>query len=539
MAERQIDAAGLPTVTPPWLKQSQQKTAGQPQQQTQQRTRQPIIYQPQPNYFQSAAKLFSKPAGNFLKSQFFSSGIQSGVGGAASGALSAAGGSYVTGSGLAGTASAINTTAGAAGKSAAGGLTNGLKGGLASAGIGIAAGFLGDKIFGGYGGAGSSIGASVGFAAGGPLGAAIGGILGGAVGGLFGGDDKRTYFGVLQNGNAKSDRYYKKIETPLGYVGVYGTDGARSAIGPVQQAFVKSDKAVAEILDEDQLSRAKDLLANSSERQLTRWSQNPERAETIVERSIKWRYGKVSEAIDPAFGGVFNRVADKNNMAGLISTFAQLDRDIKNGSNLFAGKDVENGAQAISVIAETYGFDDKKPTPKTMGARPTELAAPTGSRPTPTAFGSYNNRQGGYIYRSGNSFYGQQPGWVRDPGRFGGQHDGYKKVLASAQRSWDLQKSKLNEANAKAQGAWEKQVLDAYVNNYQGNAVSGSVYNVANAGIERTNQDANLNTNGQTASTRTRLFGNVQQQEVKLNRAAPSSNAGTNAKGLLSRAGVI
>lgn len=531
-----VESKTLPTVTPPWLQQAQQAPKQQaPQQNTQQ---QPQFQQPKPNYTGIAGKLFAKPIGNAIAPYFGAGGGATGIGSA----VSAGGGTFATGSGLAGTASPINTTVGAAGKGATSSFAGGLKGGIANAGIGFAAGFLGDKIFGGQGGTGASIGATIGNIAFPGVGAVVGGLIGGFAGGLFGGDEKRTYFGIAQNGDPKSDRYYKKVETPLGYVGVYGTKGARKARDPVQQAFVKSDTEVSKLLDEDQLARAKQKLASTSDRQLTRWSQNPQRAETIVKRAIKWRYEKVSEAIDPAFGGTFNRVADDKNMGGLISTLATIDRDRRNGQNIFAGKDVKNGQQAIDVIAKTYGLADKKPQLKSIQTqRPTELAKPTGGQPL--AGGMYAGMWGsqpkqdtsGWEYRGGGM--GIKGGWVKAQPQFG-TVGGYENALKAKQQQWDREKQKVDAANAKALGAWEKQVLDAYADNYGQGQVQGSASNVANVGIARSNQVQSTNAQGKASSKRNRLFGNVKQQSVKLNRATQNSDASTNAGGLLQQSEV-
>ena len=58
-------------------------------------------------------------------------------------------------------------------------------------GAGLVANYLGDSLFGGYGGTGASIGTAIGSAFG-PVGMVAGGLLGGAVGGLFGGGSSDT-----------------------------------------------------------------------------------------------------------------------------------------------------------------------------------------------------------------------------------------------------------------------------------------------------------------------------------------------------------
>ncbi|MDT8311733.1 MAG: hypothetical protein RQ732_09840 [Methylophaga sp.] len=538
MAE--INANTLPTVTPPWLQQSQQ----QPQQTTrqnapQQQQQQQQFQQPKTDYLGVAGKLFAKPIGNTIGSYFGAGGAATGIGGA-SGAIAAGGGSYVTGSGLAGTASAINTTAGAAGSSAGGftsGLKGSLKGGLGAGIAGFAGGFLGDKIFGGQGGTGGSIGASIGFAVNGPLGAALGGLLGGAVGGLFGGGKKRSYYSMAFGDKGMSSLGAgTTYDTALGKIKIYGRRDGGKAIKPALDAIRKSDEQVAAMFDDDQLVRAKQGIAAAKFNQGTRWTQNPQRAETILKNTVKARYASAVSGLDNHYGSVFNRIADDKNMGGLISTFAQLDKDIQNGGNIFAGKNVKNGQQAINVIAETYGLADKKPAPKSMTTqRPTELAKPTG--PVWSGGISLNyNSVNGYRYDSFTQ------SWSRRHGGGGilGMGSSYGSILKSKQAAWDNEKKKLDQANSKALGAWEKKVLDAYVNNYQAGQQNATIHNTAQSigsvGVAR--QQTVDGVQGSPATRRNRLFGSINQQSVKLNRANQSSSASTNAGGLLQQSEV-
>ena len=476
--------------TTPVITNPQQQTQ-QATQQTQQPSQQPVQQQQQKqsgfNFdFSDGLKLAEKGWQKLGSNIWASGGGSVATGGAATGAVSASGGTYVTGAGLAGTPGAIHTTAGAAGSASSGGLLAGAKGGLAAAGAGIVGGFLGGKIFGTEDAAtGASVGASIGMAFG-PLGALAGGFLGGLAGKIFGGGAKNSYYSVAFGDQGMSRLGAGKVyQTDLGAIKVYGKRDGYAAVDPSVKAITDSDKQVAALFNEDQLTRVKVGIKNANSKNGTRWTQNPQRAQTILQRAVTDRYAAAVGGLDNRYSGLFKRVSDDKNMGGLISTLAQLDRDIQSNANIFAGSNVKNGSQALNFIAKKYKLGNQ-PVAKTMATeRPTELTKPTG-RPLmiPNLGGIPNSWKSkedtsGWTYYSGNSF-GRTSGWYPSQGQFGG-YGSYSQVLKMRQNQWDNEKKKLDEANSKRLGAWEKKVLDAYVNNYQQGVTESSAANVAKA----------------------------------------------------------
>lgn len=253
-------------------------------------------------------------------------------GGAAAGAVGAGGGTYVTGSGLAGQASAINTTAGAAGK--VGTTGSSLSSGLATAGVGIVAGFLGDKLFGGYGGAGSSAGASIGFSVGGVAGAVVGGLIGGVFGGLFGG--KKPQFMIAQG--TATDKHSKdwKYDTPLGQIEYYAKKIPSGTVSDVLKSIKESDQAVADLMTEEQLARVKKGVASFDSEVHAGKVKSGSAIVNIVQASLKDRYSNAVGGLDKDYKDTFDRVVTDSNMGGLISTFARMDQDIIDKKGVFA-----------------------------------------------------------------------------------------------------------------------------------------------------------------------------------------------------------
>jgi hypothetical protein len=585
MAERQIDASKL-AVTPNWLADNAKPAPvpGQPAQ-----PQQPVAQQAKPDHLGSAAKLFGNQA---VKSGFFGAGgAATGINGAATGATSATGGTYVTGSGLAGTASPINTVAGAAGKTAGGGFAAGIKTGIGSLAAGVAGGFIGDKLFGGHGGTGGSIGASIGFAMGGPLGALAGSLFGGAFGGMFGGGEKRAFLTVVQGGGAHNQPGTKRnqtINTDLGRVSI-GTDNIpASAVSQIGEAFKTSDAQVAQLFSESQLSRAKAGIENGpASRPHADWGQpkNADRAEGAIKEAFRDRYALAVGGLDPQFYGTFKRVADDKSLGGAVSTFAALDNDIQSKQGIFADFQPAPVGQLISAddprIQKTITqrvlksssmiptYENKTVTnPKYNAALANQFASQQsgrqiiGYKSTPVTTQQYVGIVGPKkdvttnvmkpIYEEGVSGVGDQAlQHIANKHNLGNRPPAPKlQVVPEPTRSpmsngimntaairdaTNANKAKTEEYTKQLK-AWETKVLDTYADSYQQTPAAQQANNMATLGVKR---DQATSAQGQSVPTRTKLFGNISQQEVKLNRATPTSNASTNAGGLLSQAGVM
>jgi len=127
---------------------------------------------------------------------------------------------------------------------------------------GLLGGLGGQALFGGKGGIGGSIGSMIGMATPlGPIGAIIGGLLGGAIGGLFGGSKPKIRAGGATTfGNLKDTEFF---DSSLGgvYVGKTG-GGLDEHRGEFGDAIAKFDDAIAKMLDEDQLGKVSDAVAN-------------------------------------------------------------------------------------------------------------------------------------------------------------------------------------------------------------------------------------------------------------------------------------
>lgn len=602
-----VETSTLPTVTPPWLRQAQQSPQQQapqqnpaPQQQQQQQFKQPKF-----NYTKAASKLFQKPITNAVKSYFGAGGAATGIGGA-SGALTAGGGSFVTGSGLAGTASAINTTAGAAGTSGgfSGGFS-GLKGGLASAGVGILGGFLGGKLFKSEESAiGAGAGASIGFSVGGPIGAAAGFVFGGIGGKLFGSDKKEPFARFMQgagltkyDGRGPGFKNLQTTNTALGRFGFAGTELDRGVTNKIMGAVKQSDEAVAKLFDNDQLSRAKQGISWFDTKGVGSKLKG-DRLKNTMSQFFKDRYSNAVGGLDLDYKDTFSRVADDKNMGGLVSTFAQLDKDVRNGTGIFQDFK-KNTFDPASINPNDIRLQKtiQAPNPKAGQGTYWSLGGYWPSRPEPKTIpvanpkydaalaDQYESRKvaSGYKFSkwkttSGPFSFGPQPEYEKQTAfgqrigddalnhiaqkyEIGGRPSkGQLKTVPKLQRSpfsggamngSDVQLAKQHnnrvEANyQKSLGAWEKKVLDAYVNNYQqglqmqrGAMITESAKNIAGAGITRSNQAQSVKAQGTASSTRTRLFGNVKQQSVKLNRATQRNDQSTNAGGLLQQSEVM
>lgn len=565
---RQIDTSSIPTVTPPWLQPAAQPAQQQPAGQSVSAPKQKF------DYAGTAGKLFTKPLANAISPYFGAGGAATGIG-----ATTATGGTYVTGAGLAGTASPINTVAGAAGKTASSGFAGGLKGGLAAGAAGFAGGLVGSKLFGGHGGTGGSIGASIGFMAGGPLGAIAGSLFGGAFGGMFGGKEKRAHLGVNQGGGSlqATNRYGKRFDTDLG--GIYITTGSMpySVRDDVFKMFKESDAQVAQLFDQDQLARAKNNILNGERSQsFADWGskKTSSRAEGVIQNAVKSRYAMAVGGLDRDFGGTFNRVAKKDNMGGLIETMAQMDRDISNKSGVFA----DFNPQANQSLGISAGDPRLKKTIiqrsfKGMAPITKEVANPQydsklaeqfkkqGSSSQITGYETYTTterRMTGLGKTSNVQVTKQRPIYA-DPSAQGNQAlehlaskfgvgerpsltalkpvpEASKNPLSggvmntAAIRDAKKHNEQAQAANDKKLAAWEKKVLDAYADNF---GPQSAANNIASAGIERTAAQ------GTAAPTRSKLFGSVNQQSVKLNRAQPTDNESVNAGGLLSQSGAM
>lgn len=459
MASRQLVQSNLPVVP---MRTVPGQVSQQPQQKTQSNagSQQSINAKPEIDPASVglgiAEKLFQNSE---AVSGLFSSGSTAGTaGGAVSAGTTATGGTYLTGPGLAGEAAPIHLAG--AGKSSS--LASGFKGGAANVGIGLAAGFLGDKIFGGYGGAGASAGATIGTSIMPGVGTVIGGVLGGAVGGLFGDDEPdRSYYAIYQGDNAQSsvDRFdAKEHQTPLGNIYIMGHEQGQDVVGPTKEFFTKADTAVNDMLDSAQKKRVKQTLSGATDiSHDTMWRTSSDRAQGMLKDAVRGRYKKVAQGISKPFGETFDRLYDGENLAGLISTFSQLDRDAMQGSGPFDSPQ-QTSEGAIDYLAGKYGMLENKPVGKTMeNDRPTEIPKPDG--PPAFSLGSNNRKSSGWEYN--NSTMGIPGGWRKSQSTYG--YGGYDHALKQQQSGWDAEHQKLSDQNSKALGEWEKQVLETYI----------------------------------------------------------------------------
>lgn len=576
MAERQVTASNLPVVTPPWL----QNTAS-PTQNPGQQTSQPqnaSIPKADTDYLGLAGKLFGKTAFKAVKPFFAAGGAATGIGGAATGGVTAGGGSYVTGSGLAGSASAINTTAGAAGTANTGSFTNGLNG-LASAGIGLATVAIGENYFGGYGGTGAAIGSAIG-SLWGPVGSAVGGMLGGAVGGAFGGDTKRAFVSINQGGATYTPlgKRQQTFNTDLGPVVIGVTNIPGDVSKTIGDVIKKSDAQVAKLFSEDQLERVKQgLKYGPASNPHVDWGQpeNSDRVEGVLKTAFKDRYALAVGGLDTHYYGTFQRVADDKNMAGLIAAMAKMDSDIKNKQGEFAdfapqqaavidGKDprlnptittkelisggwgktkdrVTANPQYDPALAQAYqqqqasrkaiGYEQYERTEKVVNmGNPTATTQIKDYRPihedAPTAIGNQAIEHLAETYGISNKPALPRLKVVPTPQYIAGFGASQNSMAVRVE-----QENKAALANYNKQlAAWEKKVLDTYANK---NLQTTGADNLTSNTITR-----ETTVQAEQPAARTQLFGDIQQQEVKLNRAAPQNNNATNA-GLLQRGGLI
>lgn len=458
--------------------------------------------------------------------------------------------------------------------------------GLASAGIGFATVAIGENFFGGHGGTGAAIGSTIG-AIWGPLGSAIGGLFGGAIGGMFGGDEKRGFVGISQGGGLTKQigKYKKTFNTALGpvVVGVHNVPGeVQTKIG---QAFQKSDSEVAKMFSEEQLARVKQgIKYGPVSTPYAGWGQpeNSDRVDGAMKNAFKDRYALAVGGLDPNYYGTFKRVATDKNAGAVISTMAQLDKDISNKYGIF--KDFEpqqtDPSQMIAdndirmqrtIKVPVYGgawyqakeketlnpqYDPNVVNQYKQQQASRRVVGYESYMRTEEAFrwagGSQTHQVKDYrpVYENASTSVGNQaldflaekydigarpelPTLVNDSATHFSMGSGYSLGI-------DYAKSKANKAKmdsySKKLAAWEKKVLDAYTDNYSQSVMMASADNLVtlSGGISRENTQPTQVTRPQPgllnqANTPT-WEGGVQTHAV-----APVSNAATNASILRNR----
>lgn len=236
---------------------------------------------------------------------------------------------------------------------------------LAYGGVSLVAGLIGQELFGGMGGTGASLGATIGLAAGGPIGAAIGGVLGGAVGGLFGGDAAKPKTTITPTLLSESEY----AAYALGRGGSTNLLGARTlsdddafgvaesqfgnyALGTQHDVFKSGGQEAVDNLFNfiDGVTAAENLLAATlSDDTLQRVNEanmaqdrsrvkNKIGIDAFLSQRLETTFNEIGGTVD----ALFDRLADglddatlANNASSLISTITLISEGLRDGALLF------------------------------------------------------------------------------------------------------------------------------------------------------------------------------------------------------------
>ncbi|MEW8027851.1 MAG: hypothetical protein AB2806_08940 [Candidatus Thiodiazotropha sp.] len=183
---------------------------------------------------------------------------------------------------------------------------------------GILGGVAGDRLFGGYGGAGGSLGATAGMAVGGPVGAVIGGLIGGAAGGLFGGDDtpRATYYNSAINAGFEDD---VSVQSAFGYLGLrdQGSKNIKAAeLRQSLESIAAIDDLIANTFGQDAVSNVRAALDG--------WSARDKKADDFMDRMFD-RFSIIVQEIDFRFSDIAQLGAESlEEIATRLLTFKEI-----------------------------------------------------------------------------------------------------------------------------------------------------------------------------------------------------------------------
>lgn len=127
---------------------------------------------------------------------------------------------------------------------------------------GLAGYFGGDLLFGGKGGMGGSIGATIGLAAGGPIGAIAGGLIGGFLGGLIKDRPALIETGTQSRAHESSSDYDRFIDSAFGGINVRSRRLDEADADAFGQALADFDNHLAQFLDSGQTELITSALAD-------------------------------------------------------------------------------------------------------------------------------------------------------------------------------------------------------------------------------------------------------------------------------------
>lgn len=227
-------------------------------------------------------------------------------------------------------------------------------------GYGLAAlggGFLGDKLFGGYGGVGGSAGATIGTAlgaAGGPIGMILGGALGtlvgGFIGGLFGQDkapvlDASGYSQANQSGS-DDDSFFN---SDLGGVFTRSRRIDGSTVNEFGQKIAEFDNLIAGFLDSDELSAATDRLKT--------WELHLEGSAITLEEYLGSRLSVVLGTLSDEAQAFVNRAGDLEGKVENLAIITATEKLIELMPELFGGL-TETADLLLGMAKEGEGVGD-------------------------------------------------------------------------------------------------------------------------------------------------------------------------------------
>lgn len=195
---------------------------------------------------------------------------------------------------------------------------------------GIVAGILGDKIFGGQGGAGAGLGSVIGLAAGGPLGAVLGGLGGGFLGGLFGKDrDPVLQAAGFDTSRLSSSDNDARFSSDLGGGFLRSRRVDAAAVAEFGQKISDFDAIVAGFLDSDQLSAATERLKT--------WQLQLEGSAITLEEFLGSRLSVVLSTLSEEAQAFVNRAGDLEGKVENLAIITATEKLIDLMPDLFGG----------------------------------------------------------------------------------------------------------------------------------------------------------------------------------------------------------
>ena len=254
---------------------------------------------------------------------------------------------------------------------------------LVYTGAALVAGLIGQKLFGGYGGVGASIGTTIGLmvSGGNPIGGFVGGTIGGAIGGAIGPDKPSQRFAISTGSNVGGHTGNLPMDEAIAKFGNQ-SDPDGSNFASTSTAFGKTflnsrrvdltamknmiesvDTALASFLSGDEIAAVTKTLDSAEHFASGKHSGNKEGTQFAA---IFNRYRMVLASIDEELVSLFDARANQANIGTLPVGLAAINKDLKDQLGIFnttLGTDSPNALgstlkEAVEAVA-TYSQENE------------------------------------------------------------------------------------------------------------------------------------------------------------------------------------